>query len=97
MVGEDVHRGQLARQAFADETPSIAGKGGSSGAGVDAGQRRRQRGLGRNRNRVKRQSVPDSRNAQRVGAVRGLVHDGQPRGMGDVPLALNRQELLCCI
>ena len=31
VVGEDVHRGQLARQAFAEETPSIAGKGGSSG------------------------------------------------------------------
>ena len=31
VVGEDVHRGQLARQAFADETPSIAGKGGSAG------------------------------------------------------------------
>ena len=29
VVGEDVHRGQLARQAFKAETPSIAGKGGT--------------------------------------------------------------------
>ena len=31
VFGEDVHRGELARQAFANETPSIAGKGGSAG------------------------------------------------------------------
>ena len=31
VVGEDVHRGELARQSFKEETPSIAGKGGSAG------------------------------------------------------------------
>ena len=31
VVGEDVHRGQLARAAFKDETPSVAGKGGTDG------------------------------------------------------------------
>ena len=31
VFGEDIHRGEVARQAFRQETPSIAGKGGSSG------------------------------------------------------------------
>ena len=29
VVGEDVHRGEIARQAFGEESPSIAGKGGN--------------------------------------------------------------------
>ena len=31
VIGEDVHRGQIARQAFRDESPSIDGKGGTQG------------------------------------------------------------------
>ena len=31
VVGEDVHRGELARAAFEEETPSIGGKGGTDG------------------------------------------------------------------
>ena len=31
VIGEDVHRGELARASFEDETPSIAGKGGTAG------------------------------------------------------------------
>ena len=31
VIGEDVHRGQLARQSFKEESPSVAGKGGTQG------------------------------------------------------------------
>ena len=31
VVGEDVHRGQIARQGFKEESPSIGGKGGTAG------------------------------------------------------------------
>ena len=31
VVGEDVHRGELARQAFEDENPSVSGTGGTDG------------------------------------------------------------------
>ena len=31
VVGADVHRGEIAKPAFAEETPSIAGKGGAAG------------------------------------------------------------------
>ena len=47
IVGEDVHRGELARQSFKQETPSVAGKGGAAGrvwgwvsSVTDAGWRR---------------------------------------------------------
>ena len=47
VVGEDVHRGEVARQSFKQETPSVAGKGGAAGrvwgwvsSATDAGWRR---------------------------------------------------------